>query len=179
MSSKSIAVVSTLTFLVIFGVIMITNGLLQETVRELSLKAPVVEDGLDPEASKLLFANLARERDKLQRESELLIGYRSMSELEEKGLAARETKIQEMIAELAEAQSGFNEARDAQAAKLSKVYEAMKPTSAAPILASLDMDVVLQILANMKDRQAAKILANMNPGLAAEISTRLSAKGRG
>jgi len=84
-----------------------------------------------------------------------------------------------MLTDLETLQLSYNQDRDAQAAKLSKVYEAMKPASAAPILASLDLDIVLQILANMKDRQAAKILANMTPELAAEISTRLSAKGSG
>ena len=179
MNTKSIAIISTLTFLVIFGILLITNGLLQDTVREMNLGAQAGGDEGDREATAMIFANLARERDKLQRESEGLLGYRSMFEIEEKNLVAREQKILDMLAELKAAQHDYNIDRDAQATKLSKVYEAMKPTSAAPILASLDLDIVLQILANMKDRQAAKILANMNPGLAAEISTRLSAKGRG
>ncbi|MBU0742408.1 hypothetical protein KKG45_07320 [bacterium] len=179
MSTKSLAIVSSLTFLVIFGIILITNGLLQETVRELSRNALSDADDTDQEAATLIFANLARDRDKLQRESEGLIGYQTELEIEEKNLVAREQKILAMLADLETAQLGYNRGRDAQAAKLSKVYEAMKPASAAPILATLDLDIVLQILANMKDRQAAKILANMNPGLAAEISTRLSARGSG
>ncbi|MBC8425640.1 hypothetical protein H8E07_16115 [bacterium] len=179
MNGKTIAIVSTLTFLVIFGVILFTNGLFQSALSDLSLNANSDPGELDAEAAALIFANLAKEKDNLQQESETLIGYSAVYEIEEKNLVAREQKMLEMIAQLESTQQSFNQDRDAQAAKLSKVYEAMKPASAAPILASLDLDIVIQILANMKDRQAAKILANMNPGLAAQISTRLSAKGRG
>ncbi len=179
MNTKSIAIISSLTFLVIFGVILITNGLFQDAMSELSLSASTGDEEIDPEAAALIFANLARETDKLQRESESLIGYQTVFEIEEKNLVDREQKIISMLTDLETLQLSYNQDRDAQAAKLSKVYEAMKPASAAPILASLDLDIVLQILANMKDRQAAKILANMTPELAAEISTRLSAKGSG
>lgn len=179
MNGKTIIIISTLTFLVIFGVILFTNGLFQSAVSDLSRSVNSDSDDADTEATALIFANLAREKDKLQRQSETLIGYSAVYEIEEKNLVAREQKMLEMIAQLESTQQSLNQGRDAQAAKLSKVYEAMKPASAAPILASLDLDIVMQILSNMKDRQAAKILANMNPGLAAQISTRLSAKGRG
>ncbi len=178
MNAKTIAIVSTLTFLVIFGVILFTNGLFQAALADLSRNMNNETGGLDDEAAALVFANLAVEKDKLQRESEALIGYSAVYEIEEKNLQARDQKMLEMIAQLESAQQTLNQDRDAQAAKLSKVYEAMKPASAAPILASLDLDIVMSILSNMKDRQAAKILANMSPVLAAEISTRLSAKGR-
>lgn len=176
---KSIIIISTLTFLVIFGVILFTNGLFQGAMRDLSQTLETGGEEVDEEATRMLFANLAVERDRLQRESEAVLALQSTYEVEAKLQVEREEKIAEMIADLSKAQAAYNSSSDAQAAKLSKVYEAMKPASAAPILASLDMDTVLQILANMKDRQAAKILSNMNPGLAAEISTRMSAKGHG
>jgi len=176
---KSIVIISTLTFIVIFGVILFTNGLFQDAMRDLSQSLETGGDEIDKEATVILFANLALERDLLQRESEAVLALQSTYDVEAKLHIEREERIAEMIAELSKAQKAYNNSSDAQAAKLSKVYEAMKPTSAAPILASLDIDIVLQILANMKNRQAAKILSNMNPELAAEISTRMSAKGHG
>jgi len=59
------------------------------------------------------------------------------------------------------------------------MYEAMKPAKAAPILSSLDMEIILEIFDRMKEKPAAKILAYMDPGLAARISARLSLKGTG
>jgi len=57
------------------------------------------------------------------------------------------------------------------------MYEAMKPQQAAPIISALDLDIILDIMSRIKDRQAAKILAKMDPGLAAQVSTRMSLKG--
>ena len=74
-------------------------------------------------------------------------------------------------------QQAYIEARERSAARLAKMYEAMKPAKAAPILAALDPDIVIEIMTRMKERQAAKILASMDAGLAAQISTRLSSKG--
>ncbi len=39
------------------------------------------------------------------------------------------------------------------------------------------MEIILDIMSRMKERQAAKILANMDAGLAAQVSTRMSLKG--
>ena len=176
---KSILIISTLTFLVIFGVILITNGLFESAMQDLN--RAVAESGQaepdDMEAEQTLYMNMARERDQLQREREADLARRTMYDVEEKLLDEREAKIAAMISELQSAQAAFAAGSDAQATKLSKVYEAMKPAQAAPILSSLDLDIVLPILRNMKDRQAAKILAAMNPALAAEISTRLSVRG--
>lgn len=54
--------------------------------------------------------------------------------------------------------------------KLAKIYEAMRPEDAAPILAKLDDQTIIQLLQSMRQRQAAKILTNFDPDLAARIS---------
>jgi hypothetical protein len=56
------------------------------------------------------------------------------------------------------------------AKELSKVYDAMKPTNAAEIMAVMDDNLVVEILKNLKKRQAAKILAALPPKRAAIIS---------
>lgn len=175
---KSIAIISTLTFLVIFGIILFTNGLFEGAIRDFKAAVGAADEGVsDLDAQEKLYVNMALERDYLQAEREQDLARKTLYEVEDKALAEREGKIAMMLTELQTAQARFNTGSDAQAAKLSKVYEAMKPAQAAPILSSLDLDIVLQILRNMKDRQAAKILAAMNPALAAEISTRMSARG--
>ena len=60
--------------------------------------------------------------------------------------------------------------------KLAKIYEAMRPENAAPILARLDDDEIIEILLRMRQRSAAKILSNLDPEVAARISKRIGGK---
>ena len=59
--------------------------------------------------------------------------------------------------------------------KLAKIYGAMRPEDAAPILEKLDDDEIIGILLNMKQRQAAKVLTKLDQSVAARISKRISA----
>jgi len=59
-------------------------------------------------------------------------------------------------------------------AKLVKVFESMRATEAANVIAQLDDRIVVKMLTSMNDRQAAKILQELNPQRAAEISQRLT-----
>jgi flagellar motility protein MotE (MotC chaperone) len=174
---KSILIISLLTFVVLFGTILFTSGLLEDVVRQAAVRDDEPLDPQEQAAREQVFRLAAAERDALQRDRESYLAWSTADEVERKVLAQAAENLSGMIGELAALQTGVGQERDAQAAKLAKVYEAMKPASAAPILASLDLDIVLEIMTNMKDRQAAKILAFMNPGLAAEISTRMSSQG--
>ena len=62
--------------------------------------------------------------------------------------------------------------------QLARLYDAMAPDSAAPILKQMAdsgrLDTTVRILAQMKDRQAAQVLAAMSdPSLAAQISDKI------
>ena len=61
-------------------------------------------------------------------------------------------------------------------ARLAKIFEAMKPKQAAPVLSQLDNDVIIMILLKMKERPAAKILGEMSVERAASISRQISQK---
>ena len=54
------------------------------------------------------------------------------------------------------------------------LYSAMEPAKAASIMAKLNMNTVVRILANMKGKSAGKILAMMDPERGATISENLS-----
>lgn len=166
---KSVAIISTVTFLLIFGGIA---GL------SLTLSQRTGNDGpTDPSeaaANQRLMAGIAAERDRLQTEREFLAGY-------EQSQAARAVLMNDVheqllgvVRQIDDKQQAYIAEQDAAAAKLAKMYEAMKPAKAAVILASMDMEVTLSVLKRMKERQAAKILAQMDAGLAARLSTRLS-----
>ena len=57
--------------------------------------------------------------------------------------------------------------------RLAKVYESMKAADAAEIMKNLDNNLVVKIIAQIKQRKAAKILAELSPQRAAKISKAL------
>lgn len=60
--------------------------------------------------------------------------------------------------------------------QLAKIYSSMKPTDAAKILEKMETKLVVNLLANMKGRNAAKILSSFTPAKAARISKKISDK---
>src|SRR5690606_36638124 len=102
---------------------------------------------------------------------------RRQAEIEqrEKAVAAREEKlalyekdVTEKIAQLEQVGKSLkdelkrsNSASDEAAASLAKVYGAMKPSEAAPILDQLDEATALRILTRMKEKQVGEILPLM------------------
>jgi flagellar motility protein MotE (MotC chaperone) len=96
-------------------------------------------------------------------------------------LQAAEKRIDEKIAKLAELKKDIGGIVDKQNQEdqdrlksLVKIYETMKPVDAARIFSQLDMPVLLGVLENMKERNAAPILAAMDPGKAKAVTLALA-----
>jgi flagellar motility protein MotE (MotC chaperone) len=168
---KSILIFSSLTFLLIFGGIAVLS-------LNLGVGQPASElDPHDAAAGARLLRDAALERDRLQREQERLAGWRQNQAAQEVVLGQVHEQLLGIIGRLERQQATFISEQDEAALRLAKMYEAMKPESAAVILAGLDMEVTLAIISRMKERQAARVLSLMEPGRAAQISTRLSLQG--
>lgn len=173
---RSVWVISTITFGLIFGGLALTSSHIAETITR-----PVAADSA---ASSASHANLiapdqpttATEAEVEQTKDELL-ALRQTLAVQQQTLRLAQQNLAATAAKLDTAQLQYRATNDRSARKLAKVYEAMKPAKAAPILASLELDIVLEIIARMKERQAARILAHMDAGLAARISARLSSQG--
>jgi flagellar motility protein MotE (MotC chaperone) len=175
---KAVVVISTITFLIIFGVLVLTTGLVNDLGGLLrNTTVSQVDTRAEDDANDRVRENLAQERDKLQAQLERINNRALQADVEEKTIDDQQKKLYEIISELKTLQKEYTDERDQSVQKLAKVYEAMKPDKAAPILASMKIDDVLQIMSRMKERQAAKILTNMNTGMASELSTRLGMKG--
>ena len=171
---KSILIISVITFICIFGGVLVISSQVGKTAQANAL--PDLSPG-DYEAAERVFQDLAQERDRIQQEKEDLLAMRQNIAVQEQILEQGREKLQAVIKKLEIRQQEFNEEKNKSATKLAKMYEAMKPAQAAPILSALDMDIILEIMTRMKERQAARILASMDAGLAAQISTRMSIKG--
>jgi flagellar motility protein MotE (MotC chaperone) len=96
-------------------------------------------------------------------------------------VTAAEQKMDQKMAELKAMQSTLqdllkkrSDAEEAQLQSLVKIYENMKPKAAAGVFEELDMDILLEVIARMKERKVAPILAMMTPTKAKEVTFELA-----
>jgi flagellar motility protein MotE (MotC chaperone) len=136
-------------------------------------EVPKPENG--PTASEAdVLESLAARREQLDKRAREL-------DMREKVLAAAEKRIEERIAELKtiegriEAMFGQrDEKAEKQLADLVKMYEAMKPASAAAIFDTLEQSVLIDVIRRMKPAKASPILAAMKPDRAREVTVELA-----
>jgi flagellar motility protein MotE (MotC chaperone) len=98
-------------------------------------------------------------------------------------LAATEARVDAKVAQLKALQSQISvllgqrdAAQEKQLASLVKTYSAMKPKDAARIFDSLNEQVLLPVVADMKSDVLAPVLAAMNPEQAQKLTVRLANK---
>jgi flagellar motility protein MotE (MotC chaperone) len=171
---RSVVIVSLITFVIIFGGVVVMSAHLDRAARS-GTQAELGPE--DHAAAERIFQDIARERDRLQRDKEELVELRQAVTVQEEALERTKNSLATVIAKLESRQQQYVQERERSATKLAKMYEAMKPAKAAPILAALDLEIIIEIVSRMDERPAAKILANMDAGLAAQISTRMSLQG--
>jgi len=173
---KSVLIISVITFVLIFGGVVVISSQLNQAANQ------GVNPELAPEdyaAAERVFHDMAVERDRAQQDKEELLALSASNAVQAQVLEQGRESLMAVIKKLDQRQQEFVEARERSAAKLAKMYEAMKPQQAAPIISALEIDIILDIMTRMKERPAAKILAKMDAGLAAQVSTRMSLKGTG
>jgi flagellar motility protein MotE (MotC chaperone) len=169
---KSVLVLSAVTFLLIFGgvmVLILQLGAGKDSAPQLNRE--------DYTAAERMLGDLQAERDRIQREQEQLALRRQSYAVQEQVLNEGQSRLQALLGELEARTQAVSAEQDASLQRLAKMYEVMPPQKAGPVLATLDLEITLNILRCMKERQAAAILAAMDPGVAAQISTRLSQGG--
>jgi flagellar motility protein MotE (MotC chaperone) len=106
-------------------------------------------------------------------------------DLREKTLAAAESSLVEKIDELRNLKvkveallTQHDEAQEGRLRSLVKIYESMKPKDAARILASLDGEILLDVIERMREAKTAPILALLNSDKAQRITVQLMQRNR-
>ena len=130
---------------------------------------PALRDGVDRLAEELRERQRALEaweRDLDERE-------RSLSDLEAR-LDARLAELAEIRELVDERVARFSEEAGDRVARLAKVYAAMPPTRAAPLLQRLEVELATEVLARMKPKKSAAVLAVMAPERALVLSRRVA-----
>ncbi len=125
------------------------------------------------ETELAVLQQLAQRRDELQQREDELQGREAI-------LSASEARIDEKVASLKQLQAsleGLIRQHDAEQENklksLVKIYETMKPTDAARIFEQLDLDTLLPVVDQMKERKLAAILASLNPAKARDVTVEL------
>ena len=108
----------------------------------------------------------AREREVASKEERLA--------LYEKDVTAKVANLEEIEKRLSARAKAATQAVDAAAESLAKIYGAMKPEAAAPILDRLDDPTVLTIFRRMKEKQLGEILPLMTRDRAIALTQALA-----
>ena len=106
-------------------------------------------------------------------------------ELREKTLAAAEYGLVEKISELKRLKTEVeslltqhDEEQEGRLRSLVKIYENMKPKDAARILASLNGDILLDVIERMREAKTAPILALLSADKAQRLTVQLAERNR-
>jgi flagellar protein FlbB len=141
--------------------------------RATSEVAPAGEGGKAPQLKDLLDA-VSRRQAELDRREQDLTGREERLQMYEKDVTAKVASLEEIEKRLSGKAKAAAAAGDAAAESLAKVYGAMKPAEAAPLLEHLDDVTVLRILHAMKEKQLGEILPLINRDKAVTITRALA-----
>jgi len=123
----------------------------------------------NPDASSLQAARDKMDRREKQLEERQTIAQEAESlaskRIEE--LTALETRIQDLL----DQEKSIN---DKKIKRLTTVYEGMKADKAAPVIARMDMDIIVKMFSRMNEKQVGKILSFLPPKQAVVISEALT-----
>lgn len=156
-----------------------------------SWAAPFINQDMIPSLEAAEQMSLKEERDMPQQDTSNLLALRE----QKKALAQREKALEEREAIVKEAEQRAQgkitellqlEARiqgmlaeeqsikDKKIKRLTTVYEGMKAERAAPVIAQMDLGIVVKIFSRMSEKQVGKILSFLKPKQAVVISQALT-----
>ena len=101
-------------------------------------------------------------------------------------LSVAEQKLQEQLAAFAKAQANLektlasaDQAAEKDIARMTTVYEAMKPAEAAKIFEKMDVSFAAGLLARMRPEAAASVLGGMAPESAYAVTLTIASRNHG
>lgn len=140
--------------------------------------SPEDEDLVDPDqlsrSEIQLLQQLSKRRDLLDRRARRLNQRESLLKAAEQKLMDRQTELASIRTEIKRLLGDLDQKEKQRVANLVKIYETMKPKSAAKIFDELDMTVLLGVIERMKARKVAPVIAAMKPSRAREVTGALS-----
>lgn len=127
-------------------------------------------------AERALLEDLRARRQGLDTREAAIAARETMLAAAERRLAQRVEELSTMQVRLEELDKAAREREDTNWNNLVRIYENMRPRDAARIFDELDMPVLLEVVARMKQRAVAPILAGMQPEKSRRVTTELAAR---
>lgn len=146
---------------------------------------------LEEESAEVIAENEAENQSFTQTEIDLLQSLRERRkqleersrelDLKEKLLEATELRINDKLSEIktleqqvSQLLERYSDQEESHIRSLVKIYENMKPKSAAIIFNELELPILLEVIDEMSERKVAPILASMDPLKAKEVTSDLA-----
>ena len=155
-----------------------------DAVSVFSLASPVAAAGSEPakeeipaeseaymcEQPEAVFAEIARERDLLAKQSSALVEQEARLQIGQQKLSTDADELRELKASLEEILMKVEEKQNEDLDRLVNLYRNMKPRAAADIINDMDIESSVLVLGTMPERDAAPILALIDAVRARAIS---------
>lgn len=125
---------------------------------------------------KSMLEELSRRQAELDRREKAVAAREEKLALYEKDVTEKIAQLEQVGKALKDELKKSSAASDEAAASLAKVYGAMKPAEAAPILDQLDEATALRILTRMKEKQVGEILPLMTRDRAIVLTRSLAGR---
>lgn len=123
-----------------------------------------------------LLQELDVRRIELERREQALRVREKLADLAEVELKDRVEKMNELQTQLTNLLKNLSNKEETELLQLAKIYEEMKPQSAAIVLNKLDDNIVFDLFKRMNRKDTAKIMEKMDPTKARRISKMLAEK---
>lgn len=127
-------------------------------------------------AERALLEDLRTRRQALDARESNIVARETMLAAAERRLTQRVDELTAMQTRLEALDRAAREREDANWRNLVRIYENMRPRDAAKIFDELDMPVLLEVVARMKERSVAPILAGMQPERSRQVTSELAAR---
>lgn len=121
-----------------------------------------------------ILQSLAERRNQLEERSRELDLKEKLLEGTELRINDKITEIKQLEAKVSELLEKYSNQEESHIRSLVKIYENMKPKSAAAIFNELELPILLEVIDQMSERKVAPVLAAMNPMKAKEVTADLA-----
>lgn len=132
------------------------------------------EDVAISKAERETLLALRKQRDELNARRKAMDERQSAIEEGEKKLTERIADLEQLEARIRDMLAQEQSINTKKIKRLTAVYEGMKADKAAPVLARMDLQTVVQMFSRMDEKQVGKILSFLPPEKAVKISQALT-----
>lgn len=123
-----------------------------------------------------LLQDLSDRRHQLEERSQRLDTRERLLMATEKRIDKKIERLKGLEASIQDLLRVHSEEEEAQLESLVRVYEAMKPKDAARIFNKLDLDILIDVVARMKERKIAPVLAAMDAETAKALTMEMATR---